>query len=54
MGNRVRKDVFHSSIQASNYDIRRNADSGFSIVTMRRVAIIISGLGVVKKLMQKL
>ena len=48
-GNRVREDVFHSSIQSWNYDIRRIADSGFSIVTMRRV-----GLGVVKKLMQKL
>ena len=35
------------------YNIRRNANSEFSIVTMRRVAIIIFELGVVKNFMQK-
>ena len=35
------------------YNIKRNDNSAFSIVTMRRVAIIISELGVVKKFMEK-
>ena len=35
------------------YNTRRNVNSDFSIVTMRRVAIIFLELGVVKKFMQK-
>ena len=35
------------------YNIRRNVNSDFSIVTMRRVAIIFFELGVVKNFMQK-
>ena len=35
------------------YNIRRNANSEFSIVTMHRVAIIIFELGVVKNFMRK-
>ena len=36
-----------------NYNVRRNANSGFSIVTMHRVAIIFIELGVAKLFMQK-
>ena len=36
-----------------NYNTRRNINSGFSVVTMRRVAIIIFELGVVKNVMKK-
>ena len=35
------------------YNIRRNVNSDFSIVIMRRVAIIFFELGVVKNSMQK-
>ena len=35
------------------YNIRRNSNSDFSIVTMRRVAIIFFELEVVKNFMQK-
>ena len=35
------------------YNTRRNVDLDFSIVTMRRVAIIFFELGVVKNSMQK-
>ena len=35
------------------YNIRRNVNSDFSVVTMRRVAIIFFELGVVKNSMQK-
>ena len=35
------------------YNIRRNVNSDFSIVTMRKVAILFFELGVVKKFMQK-
>ena len=35
------------------YNVRRNVNSDFSIVTMRRVAIIFFELGVVKQFMQK-
>ena len=35
------------------YNIRRNVNSDFSVVIMRRVAIIFFELGVVKKFMQK-
>ena len=35
------------------YNARRNVNLDFSIVTMRRVAIIFSELGVVKNFMQK-
>ena len=36
------------------YNIRRNVNSDFCIVTMRRVAIIFFELGVVKNFMQKI
>ena len=39
--------------QPWKYNIRRNVNSDFSIVTMRRVAIIFFELGVVKKGLQK-
>ena len=35
------------------YNTRRNVISDFSVVTMRRVAIMFFELGVVKKFMQK-
>ena len=38
--------------QPWKYNIRRKVNSDFSIVTMRRVAIIFFELGVVKKFMQ--
>ena len=34
------------------YNIRKNVNSGFSIVTIRRVAIIFFELGVIHKFMQ--
>ena len=40
-------------LQSWKYNIRRNANSDFSIVTMRRVAIIFFELGVVKNSMPK-
>ena len=40
-------------VQSWKYNIRGNANSDFSIVTMRRVAIIFFELGVVKNSMQK-
>ena len=36
-----------------NYNIRRNVSSGFSVTTMREIAVIIFELGVVKHFMQK-
>ena len=41
------------SIFAWKYNIRKNVNSDFPIVTMRRVAIIFFELGVVKNFMQK-
>ena len=35
-------------------NVRRNVNSGFSIVTMRRVAIVYFELGVAKKFLQKI
>ena len=35
------------------YNIRKSVNSDFSIVTMRRIAIVFFELGVVKNLMQK-
>ena len=40
------------SVLSWKYNIRRNVNSDFSIVTMRRVAIIFFELGVVKHFMQ--
>ena len=40
-------------VKTWKYNIKRNHNSAFSIVTMRRVAIIILELGVVKKFMEK-
>ena len=47
-------DIFSDNIFITwNYNIRRNVNSGFSVVTMRRVAIIFFEWGVVKGFMQK-
>lgn len=43
------KKVF---LKPSNYNIRKNVKSEFSILTIRRVVIIFFEFGVVKKLMQ--
>ena len=40
-------------IKAWKHNIKRNVNSDFSVVTMRRVAIIFFELGVVKHFMQK-
>ena len=40
-------------IASWKYNIRKNVNSYFSIVTMRRVAIIFFELGVVRNFMQK-
>ena len=40
-------------IESLKDNIRRNVNSDFSILTMRRVAIIFFELGVVKNFMQK-
>ena len=40
-------------LKSWKYDIRRDVNSDFSIVTMRRVAIIFFKLGVIKSFMQK-
>ena len=41
-------------IESLKDNIRRNVNSDFSILTMRRVAIIFFELGVVKNFMQKI
>ena len=41
-------------IRSWKYNIRRNVNSGLSIVTRRKVAIIVFELGVIKNFMQKL
>ena len=41
-----------SAIDIKHGNIRRNVNSDFSIITMRRVAIIFFELGVVKNFMQ--
>ena len=40
-------------LKSWKYDIRRDVNSDFSIVTMRRVAIIFFKLGVIKSFVQK-
>ena len=47
------KFLLSQRILSWKYNIRRNVNSDFSIVTMRRVAIIFFELGVVKNFMQK-
>ena len=40
-------------LKSWKYDIRRDVNSDFSFVTMRRVAIIFVKLGVIKSFVQK-
>ena len=47
------KNIHQKQVVPWKYNIRRNVNADFSIVTMRRVAIIFFELGVVKNLMQK-
>ena len=47
------KFLLSQRILSWKYNIRRNVNSDFSIVTMRRVAIIFFELEVVKNFMQK-
>ena len=42
------------NVRSWKYNIRRNVNSDFSIVTMRRVAIMFFELGVVKNFMQNI
>ena len=48
----VKISVFVISVETWKYNISKNVNSDFSIVTMRRVAIIFFELGVVKNFMQ--
>ena len=49
----LKGDIPICSLDPWKYSVRRNVNSDFSIVTMRRVAIIFFELGVVKNSMQK-
>ena len=51
--NTAQQFEFERSFISRKYNIRRNVNSDFSTVTMRRVAIIFFELGVVKNFMQK-
>ena len=48
----VKISVFVISVETWKYNISKNINSDFSIVTMRRVAIIFFELGVLKNFMQ--
>ena len=48
----VKISVFVISVETWKYNISKNVNSDFSIVIMRRVAIIFFELGVLKNLMQ--
>ena len=48
----VKISVFVISVETWKYNISKNINSDFSIVTMRRVAIIFFELGILKNFMQ--